>query len=397
MSIVGIGEDGAEGLSAAAAGRVAAADLVFGGVRHLALATALIRGERRPWPGSFDVGIAAVVACRGRPVCVLASGDPFHYGVGATLARHVAADEMVVVPAPSAFSLAAARLGWSLPEVVTLALHARPLAAIRPHLQPGARILTYVADGAAPAALAALLTAAGFGRSTVWVHEALGGPRERVRRTTAAAFDLAAIDALNLVAIEVDAGADAPVPALAPGRADTLFEHDGQISKGEIRAVALAALAPRRGDRLWDIGGGAGSVAIEWLLVDRSLRAIVVERHAERAARIARNAATFGVCDLTVVHGAAPAALAELPRPNAVFVGGGASAEVLGVAGAALPSGGRLVAHAVTLETEALLLRSYAEMGGALTRLEIARAVELGTRTGWRTAMPITQWSWTKP
>ena len=260
-----------------ARGLIGAAEIVFGGRRHLGLAAPLIRGATRPWPSPFDAAPDEVLRHRGRQVCVLASGDPFHYGVGAALARRIDAREMTVVPAPSAFSLAAARLGWSLPQTALVSLHGRSLDLVRPHLQPGARILALTSDGEGPAALAKLLTQAGFGGSRLTVLEALGGPCERVRSASAAAFDLGAVDALNTVAIEVEAAADARVLARAPGLADALFEHDGQITKREIRAVTLSSLAPRRGELLWDIGAGAGSVAIEWMLADPSLRAIAIE------------------------------------------------------------------------------------------------------------------------
>jgi precorrin-6Y C5,15-methyltransferase (decarboxylating) len=398
LSIVGIGEDGIEGLSAAACGLIGAAEIVFGGRRHLGLAAPLIRGAARPWPSPFDGAVPEVIHHRGRPICVLASGDPFHYGVGAVLARTIDAREMVVVPAPSAFSLAAARLGWSLPDTVLLSLHGRALDLLRPHLQPGAHILALTSDGDEPAALAGLLADGGFGGSRLTVLEALGGPRERVRATTAAAYDLAAVDALNTIAIEVKAAPNARVIARAAGLADALFEHDGQITKREVRAVTLSSLAPRRGELLWDIGAGAGSVAVEWMLVDPSMRAVAVEQRADRAARIRRNAAAFGVPGLEIVEAAAPTALAALAPPDAIFVGGGAGAPgLLEAVTAALSPGGRLVINAVTLATEALLIEHRAARGGDLVRIAIARAGAVGEKSGWRAAMPVTQWVWTKP
>jgi precorrin-6Y C5,15-methyltransferase (decarboxylating) len=398
LSIVGIGEDGVDGLSAVARGLIAAAEIVFGGRRHLALAAPLIRGAARPWPSPFEGAAAEVVAHRGRPICVLASGDPFHYGVGAVLARTIDAREMNVVPAPSAFSLAAARLGWSLPETVLLSLHGRSLDLLRPHLQPGARILALTSDGEGPAALADLLAATGFGASRLTVLEALGGPRETITSTNASDYDLGSVDALNTVAIEVEAAPGARVLARTAGLADDLFEHDGQITKREIRALTISALAPRRGELLWDIGAGAGSVAIEWLLADPAMRAIAVERRADRVARIRRNAAAFGVPGLEIVEAAAPDALGALPAPDAIFVGGGAGdAGMLDAAARALRLGGRLVVNAVTLETEALLLARHAALGGELIRIAISRPEPLGRMTAWRPALPVTQWLWTKP
>jgi precorrin-6B C5,15-methyltransferase / cobalt-precorrin-6B C5,C15-methyltransferase len=422
LSIVGIGEDGGDGLSPVARKLVSGADIVFGGKRHLALAGALIRGEACAWPSPFEQGVAQVLAARGRSVCVLASGDPFHYGVGAVLARHVDPAETVVVPAASAFSLAAARLVWPLADCVLLSLHGRALDLVRPHLQPGARVLALTSDAEGPAALARLLDASGFGLSRITVLEALGGPREKIRGATAAGFDLDTIDALNTVAIEVAATPGARIIARTAGLPDELFEHDGQITKREIRAVTLSALAPQRGETLWDIGAGAGSVAIEWMLADPSLRAVAFEANAERAARIARNAATFGVPGLEVVHGAAPDILSAViaresgrsrqhqsgstgcpafaghggEKPDAIFIGGGCSDAVIDAAIAALRAGGRLVANAVTLETEALLIARHARRGGTLTRIAIERAEPIGAMTTWRPALPVTQWCWIK-
>ncbi len=398
LSIVGIGEDGVAGLSATARGLIAAADIVFGGDRHIDLAASLICKEKRPWPSPFDGAIDDVLRHRGRPVCVLATGDPFHYGVGAALARRIDAREMNVLPAPSAFSLAAARLGWPLQQTVLMSVHGRDLDLVRPHLQPGSRILALTSDSEGPAALAKLLAMCGFGGSRLTVFETLGGQRERARCTTAACFDLGSVDPLNTVAIEVEAAADARVIARAPGLADALFEHDGQITKREIRAVTLSALAPRRGELLWDVGAGAGSVAIEWMLADTSLRAVAIEKRPERIGRIRRNAAAFGVPGLEIVEGTAPAALSKLPRPHAIFIGGGVTdSGVLDATISALNPNGRLVVNAVTLEGEAQLLARHATLGGELIRISIARSGTIGAKAGWRAALPVTQWVWTKP
>jgi precorrin-6Y C5,15-methyltransferase (decarboxylating) len=370
---------------------------VFGGARHLKLADPLIRGARQPWPSPFDRAVAEVLAHRGRQVCVLASGDPFFHGVGSTLARHIDPAETLVIPAPSAFSLAAARLGWPLPDTTLLSLHGQALDLIRPHLHPGARVIALTSDGNGPADIAALLRELGFGGSRMIVLEALGGTQERIRSTRAADFRDVAVNPLNVVALELVAENGARVLALAAGLADDLFEHDGQITKREIRAITLSSLSPRQGELLWDIGAGAGSVAIEWLLAHPSLRAIAIERRADRAAAVARNASAFGVPRLEVITGDAPGALDGLEAPDAVFVGGGASAAVLDIAMRALRPGGRLVVNAVTLETEAELLQRHSAAGGELLRIALNRADAVGAKHGWRPAMPVTQWTWVKP
>lgn len=397
LAVVGIGEDGRDGLSPAARAALDGAQVVYGGRRHLALAAPLMV-EARPWPSPISDAYDAILAQRGRPTCLLATGDPFHYGVGAEIARLVPAREIRAFPQASAFSLACARLGWPLAECGCLTLHGRALAGLVPHLQPGARLLVLSWDGTTPAAMAAFMTGRGFGGSRLTVCEAMGGARERIRSATAKDFDLGEVDPLNTVAVTVVGGPEARVVGLAPGLDDGWFENDGQLTKAEIRAVTLASLRPRLGERLWDVGAGAGSVAIEWMLRHPAMRAVAIEADPARAERIARNAQSLGVPGLAVVHGRAPDALAGLPAPDAVFVGGGLSAPgVLPAAVAALSAGGRLVANAVTLQGEAVLLEAFAGRGGTLRRLSIARADPVGGLHGWRTAMPVTQWAWVKP
>jgi precorrin-6Y C5,15-methyltransferase (decarboxylating) len=402
LSIVGIGEDGIEGLSLAGRELIQSAAVVFGGARHLTLAAPLIRGIPRPWPVPFDPNMAEVLKLRGRAVCVLASGDPFLYGVGSLLSRHVSCEETLTLPAPSAFSLAASRLLWPLPQTVLLSLCGRSLDYIRPHLHPGARILLLASDHDAPVKLARLLCDIGFGHSRVTILESLAGPRERIRSAPANAFDLESIAPLNMVAIEVTADEGARILPKAAGLADELFEHDGQITKREIRALTLSALAPQRGELLWDLGAGSGSVAIEWLLADASLNAVAIEQRPDRVARIRRNAAAFGVPHLTVIEGSAPAALEGAAVPDAVFVGGGAATPgMIDTVQKALRPAGRLVVNAVALETEIILLKHQSQCGGSLTRIAIARADPIGGEdgrmTGWRSAMPVMQWVWVKP
>jgi precorrin-6B C5,15-methyltransferase / cobalt-precorrin-6B C5,C15-methyltransferase len=398
LSIIGIGEDGASGLPPVARGLIQAAELVVGGKRHLALAENHIKGRTLAWPSPIADGIAEVLRHRGRPVVVLASGDPFHYGIGKQIAAEVPAGEFLCLPQPSAFSLAAARMGWPLQDTALASLHGRALEGIVRHLHPGAHILALSWDETTPGKLADLLVARGMGESRMTVLERLGGPEERLREATASAFGLGGIGALNTIAVEVASVPGGRIVPFACGLDDALFETDGQLTKREIRAVTLSALAPRHGELLWDIGLGSGSVAIEWLLCHPSLRAIGIERSTERADRALRNAAALGVPDLQVVKGDAPAALAGLPQPDVIFIGGGGSNEaVFKAAWAALKPGGRLVANVVTLEGEAVTGRRFGRLGGELVRLEVSRADGLGRMYGWRPAMPVTQWRVTKP
>jgi precorrin-6B C5,15-methyltransferase / cobalt-precorrin-6B C5,C15-methyltransferase len=400
LSIVGIGEDGVSGLSPVAQRLISSAELVVGGRRHLDLAADLVHGRRLAWPSPIAGALAEIRKHRGRPVVVLASGDPFHYGVGTMLVESVSPAEMLCLPQPSAFSLAAARLGWSLQEVATVSLHGRALEGIVRHLQPGAKVLALAWDGGTAGQLARMLVARGMGQSRLSVLENMAGPHERVHTTTAAGFDLVEVAALNTIAVEVVASPEATILALAPGLDDGLFENDGQLTKREVRAVTVSALAPRQGELLWDVGLGAGSIAIEWLLRHPSLKAIGFEERPERAARAARNAAALGTPDLQIVQKAAPEAFAGLPAPDAVFVGGGLSDPgLLDAAWSALKPGGRLVANAVSLQSEARLIERFQVHGGDITRLQVAKAGRAGSGGVfvWRAAAPITQWRARKP
>lgn len=393
LTIVGIGEDGPAGLSAASRDALDRADIVYGATRHLALLPEL--GERGVvWPVPFDAGIAMLLAERGRPVAMLASGDPFWFGAGSVLARHLAPEEWVAHPVSGSFALAAARLGWPIEDTVCLGLHAATLARLRPVLAPGRHAVVLLRDGAAVTDLARYLDQQGFGASTLSVLEALGGPRERIR--SAAADALAFDDIAHPVAVGIAVAGDGAVLPAASGLPDDWFEHDGQITKRPVRALTLSALAPSPGELLWDIGAGSGSIGIEWLLAHPATRAIGFEADPVRAARARANAAALGVDRLNVIEGTAPAALTGQPLPDAVFVGGGLSAALLDALWGTLPPGTRLVANAVTLESEALLAERHAAHGGSLLRIELAEAAPLGRRRGWRASFPVVQWSVTR-
>lgn len=390
LTIIGLGEDGPDGLPPASRDALARARTVAGARRHLALLPDLA-AERLEWPVPFADGIARLLAHRGRDVVMLASGCPFWFGAGTSVTRHLDAGEWVALPAPSSFSLAAARLGWALEATLCLGLHAAPMTRLRPHLAQGAQLLVLVRDGAAAGDLAAYLDALGFGASKLHVMEALGGPRARLRTRSAQGYDLTDVAHPVAVGIAV-AGAGAAMP-LVPGRAESLFAHDGQITKQAVRALTLSALAPRAGELLWDIGTGSGSVAIEWLLAHPAMRAIGVETVPERAARARANADALGADRFELIEGCAPQALHDLPQPNAVFIGGGLSEALLNWLWQNLPGGVRVVANAVTLESEVLLVQWQSRMGGTLLRADLARAGPLGRRTGWEPARPIVQWS----
>jgi precorrin-6B C5,15-methyltransferase / cobalt-precorrin-6B C5,C15-methyltransferase len=398
LSIVGIGESGLEGISPAARALIAQASLVVGGRRHLSLVAGAVNGETLVWPSPPQAAFPAILARRGTPVCVVATGDPFFYGIGSLLAAGVPPEQMICLPGASSFSLAASRLGWAVQDCALVTLHGRTLERIIPHLQPRARILALAWDQTTPDQLAQLLVRHGAGDTRITVCEAMGGPRERLRSARADDFTLDHIDPLNLLALELTAAHRARLIPLAPGLPDSWFEHDGQLTKQDVRAVTLAALAPRRGEVLWDIGAGSGSVGIEWMLADPSNHAVAIERAGSRAARIARNAAWLGVPDLSIVEGSAPGALQGLPQPNAVFVGGGATTEgTISTAWEALPSGGRLVVNGVTIETQAELICRFKTLGGSLKTIQIACVDPIGGFKAMRPAIAVTQWSVIKP
>ena len=397
LTVIGIGDDGLVGLAPAVRSLIQTAEAIVGGARHLAM-IGESKAERLAWRQPFADSIATIAVRRGRRVVVLASGDPMWHGAGATLTRHFAREEMTIVPHPGAFSLAAARLGWPLAECATLSLHGRPLDTLRLHLAEGRRLLILAEDGTTPVSVAGLLSDSSWGPSRMTVLEHLGGAAEAVYSTTAESWAKSPVADLNTIAVECRAEPGIRGLSRLAGLPDEAFAHDGQLTKREIRAATLAALAPLPGERLWDVGAGCGSIAIEWLRADDHTIAIAIERDAARVGLIAANAATLGVPRLAVVHGAAPAALDELAAPDAIFVGGGlGDPALMPRLWRALPAGGRLVANAITVDGERALLDWQAEHGGQLTRLAISRAEPLGAHLGWRALAPVTQLLCIKP
>ncbi|RFC62126.1 precorrin-6y C5,15-methyltransferase (decarboxylating) subunit CbiE [Fulvimarina endophytica] len=396
LTVVGIGEDGLSALSDEAHMAIAEADILFGGERHLDM-VGPTRCEQHVWTSPFEANLDAIEERMGENVVVLASGDPLWYGVGATLARRFGADALRVLPTLSAFQLTAARLVWTLQDCVCLTAHGRPIEALVRHAAPDARLIVLTGGSEAPREIAKLLTARGYGQSRLVVCENLGGYEERVRETRAADFHLAHVGALNTVAIECRAGLAATPRPSVPGLPDDAFVHDGKMTKRVLRALAIASLAPMPGDRLWDVGAGCGSVGIEWLRAGPSLRAFAIEPRADRRAMIAENAITLGVPDLAIVEGHAAEVLDDLPDPDAIFLGGGLSDGVFTPCWERLKPGGRLVAHAVTLESEAILIALHGSHGGELSRIGIETAQKVGPYRGFKPAMSVMHWHVTKP
>ena len=396
LKVVGIGDDGLASLGAETRAIIDAGDVVIGGSRHLDMLHGH-GGERIAWKQPLERSLDDIEAMRGRKVVVLASGDPLCHGVGATLAQRFSIDEMTIIPAVSAFSLACARLGWPFQAVRTVSLHNRPPSLLRRYIQPGGRIVALTKNGETPHIVASLLVEMGYSESALHVFEHLGGAKERRVDGTAARWAAKDIAALNTIAIDCAAGPGAKVFPSTPGLPDDAFESDGMLTRREIRALTLARLMPIPGQRLWDVGAGSGAVAIEWLRSIERGEAIAIERDPARALRAGDNAEALGVPELQVVEAAAPDCFDRLEDPDAIFIGGGITApDMLRRAWHCLAPGGRLVANVVTLEGERKLLDWQAEHGGDLTRLAISRAEKVGPYQGWRPAMPVTQYAGVK-
>lgn len=401
LSIVGIGEDGWDGLNSEAKRAVESAELVYGGARHLDLvSTSGSSATHIPWPSPMNLALQQILTeYRGKKrVTVLASGDPMLHGVGTPLTRDLAATEFRVIPQVSAFSLACARLGWPMAETTLVTLVNRPVEQLIRHLSPGQRIVIFSEDGDTPATVARLLAQCGYGSSKIDVFENLGGPSERNIRELGANWPNKQCARLNLMAILCAPDTTARPLALTPGLPDDTFDTDGQLTKREVRAVTLARLAPLPNQTLWDVGAGTGSIGIEWMRVHPSCSCIAFEAREDRAARIRANAARLGVPNLKVIQGTAPATFADLLPPDAIFIGGGfAKDDLFDACWEKLSPAGRLVANAVTLQSEASLVARHTLFGGDLMRMTVSRADLIGGLYGWRPMMPITQWTVTKP
>jgi precorrin-6Y C5,15-methyltransferase (decarboxylating) len=394
LHIVGIGEDGLDGLVPATRAVVEAAEVILGGERHHTLTDGL-EARRIAWPSPFDALLETLTSLRGKRVVVLATGDPLWYSVGTRIGRSLPPGEIVYHPQLSAFQLAAARMGWSLADLETLTVHGRPVEQMIAFIQPDARLLILTTGAETPAQIARFLTERGFGDSPMTVLANMGGADET-------RFDAIArnwsheVPPFNTLAVECIAAPDAALLPRVPGLADELFQHDGTMTKREVRALTVAKLMPMRGALLWDIGTGCGSVAVEWMRAARYTRAIGIEPRADRRAMAAANALALGVPRLELIDGMVPEALDGLEAPDAVFIGGGLSEETFAAAWSALKPLGRLVANAVTLDSEAKLIELHNRHGGELTKIAVSRAAALGPHVGWRPMMPVTQWSLVK-
>ncbi|MDS9948194.1 MAG: precorrin-6y C5,15-methyltransferase (decarboxylating) subunit CbiE [Planktomarina sp.] len=391
LHIVGIGEDGLEGLAPATRAVVQSAEVIVGGERHHQL-SGDVSGERVKWPSPFDALIEKLRALRGRTVVVLATGDPLWFSIGARIGRAIEPVEITYYPQLSAFQLAAARMGWSMADVETLTVHGRPVEQMIAFIQPKQRLLILTTGDQTPGEIANFLTARGFGQSKLTVLAAMGGDNEQIFNGHAETWDHE-VPSFNTLAVECIATPDALLLPRVPGLPDDFFEHDGTMTKREVRALTIAKLMPMRGALLWDIGAGCGSVAVEWMRAARDAQAIGIEPRADRRLMASKNALSLGTPQLQLVDGSAPLALIELPPPDAVFVGGGLTNEVFDAAWAALKPLGRFVANAVTLESEKILMELLEKHGGELSRLAVSRAEPVGQYHGWRSFMSVTQWS----
>jgi precorrin-6Y C5,15-methyltransferase (decarboxylating) len=392
LAVIGIGEDGLSGLSPIAHTLIAQSTLLVGGKRHLALVPTPHQ-RTLIWSSPIAATITEILRHRGQPVCVLASGDPLHYGVGVTLLRQIPIAEMIMIPAPSAFSLACARLGWAVTDTEQISLCGRDPALLHSVLYPGAQVLILSADHTTPAIVAQHLTQQGFGESQMTVLERLGSPHERQITGIAATWDATDLAELNLLAIACTTQPAATAYSRLAGLPDTAYHHDGQLTKREVRAVTLAALAPMPGQLLWDVGAGCGSIGIEWMRTHPRCRAIAIEPRPDRQRLIADNATALGTPSLQIVPDAAPIGLAHLPAPDAIFIGGGVTTpDVIATCWQALRPDGRLVANAVTIESEQILYQWQSQVGGGLSRLAVHRAEPLGNFLSWKALAPVTQW-----
>ena len=390
LTIIGLGEDGLDGVNLASQNALNDAKFIFGSSRLLSFLPTQFQEKKIEWPVPFEKGIEMLLKQKGNSVVMLASGDPLWFGAGNVIIKHLTDEEWIVHPGRSCFSLAASAMGWAVEDAICYALHASPFSRIRKDLQQKQKLLVTLRDGKAVGELASYLLKEGFGKSKLVVLEALGGKRQRVRKTTVEEYNWTDVVHPVMAGIVPSNGPSLPS---SYGRDDAFFDHDGQITKGPMRALTLSALAPCAGELLWDIGAGSGSISIEWLLTHPACQAIAVEASKERCHYIFRNAKRLGVDRLKILKTNAPEGLENLKKPNAVFIGGGLNINTLDTVLNLIGCGTRLVVNAVTLESELILLQKQSEIGGQLTRIEISKVGSIGTRHCWKAGYPIVQWS----
>ncbi|MBT6428884.1 MAG: precorrin-6y C5,15-methyltransferase (decarboxylating) subunit CbiE [Rhodospirillaceae bacterium] len=391
ITVIGIGEDGLSGLNKQSRDAIDTAEVFFGGHRHLAMLGKDPRPRER-WDNPLRETMARIRKLRGKKVCILATGDPMSYGIGVTLTREFGMAECLCLPHQSAFSLACARLGWPLAEVDCLTLHGRPLGLLNQHLRPHARLLILSENGGTAREVAGMLRQSGYGETKISVFENMGGGREKRHDGLARTWRRRTGD-LNTIALQCIAAPTAPRLMRTAGLADEFFQHDGQLTKPDVRAVTLAALSPAPAEVLWDVGAGAGSIAIEFLRAEPTARAIAIERNPKRIANIRTNGDALGARNLQIVEGAAPEVLKDLAKPDVVFIGGGVSdPKVLQACWRALPKGGRLVANVVSMEGEAALFRFMGARGGTMTRIAVSHLNAMGDLHAWRAMRPVVQY-----
>lgn len=397
LTIVGMGEDGWDGLSPKAQLAIRNAENLVGSTRLLAF-TPESAAKRHEWPQPFSAVVESIRPLQGTRTVALATGDPLNYGVARKLMEFIPFAEMEIIPHFSAFSLAAARVGWSLPDCDTLTLHGRDAAHIEPFIQPGVRLLVLTADRTTIPEVARRLCVRGFGNSEITVLENMGGDREQQSSFIAEAFPATEYSDLNTLAIHCIASPGAKVLSRLAGLPDDAFVHDGQLTKREVRAATLAALAPSPDLLLWDVGAGCGSISIEWMRAARGCLAIAFEHDVERLAMIATNCDALGTPRLKVIPGDVPATYAGQPAPDAVFIGGGIWLPgVFDGAWAALKPGGTLVANVVTIEGELTLYDLHDKHGGDIVRMEVSSLTYVGRLRALRPRMAVTQWRTQKP
>lgn len=399
LTVIGIGEDGYGGLGQNARDALDRAETVFGGRRHLELLPAGVAAKRVAWPTPFSDAYPMLLALRGQPVVVLASGDPMHFGMGATLTRFIERDEMRILPAPSSFSLAAAAMGWPIQDIQLLSVHGRPMETLFKAFVPCAKLLILSNDGDTPAQVARMLSQSGFQSAHLTVLERMGGEAERRFEGVSVAWDHPRCADLNVLAVDCGAPvSSARAYSILAGLPDEAFEHDGQLTKRDIRAVTLAHLGPRPGELLWDVGAGCGSIGIEWMRAHPACRTLAIEANEKRQGFILHNSRALGVPDLQLIRGEAPAALADLATPDAIFIGGGVTDDgVMQTCWKSLKPGGRLIANAVTIQSEMALVGWRDTYGGDLTKLSVSHAQPLGSFDTWRAVLPVTIYSVRKP